>query len=393
MASLAFRAFDADHHYYEAEDAFTRHIEPSMKARCMQWGVVDGRKRFLVAGRVNRFIPNPGFDPGAKPGVLDEYFRGRNPESKDMRGLFGALDPIAPAYRQRDARLASLDAQQLEGCFLFPTLGVGMEQSLKQDPTAAVAAFRAFNRWLEEDWGFAYQNRIFAAPYITLLDVDAAVQQLEWALAKGARIVCMRAGPIAHPHGSRSPADPMFDPFWSRLNEAGITLAYHSGDNGYNKFADEWGVGGDFKSFEYDPLRMCLSPSPIMDTLAALVCHGLFQRFPRIRVATIESGSEWVRPLVKRLAKTYGQLPMQFRSDPVEQFKRHVSVSPYYEDDLERLKATIGAEHILFGSDYPHAEGLAEPTDFIHDLKGYDEDEVRLVMRENAMSLLRPWSA
>jgi predicted TIM-barrel fold metal-dependent hydrolase len=201
----------------------------------------------------------------------------------------------------------------------------------------------------------------------------------------------MRAGPIAHPHGSTSPAHPRFDRFWARVNEAGITLAYHSGDNGYNKFANEWGVGGDFKSFEYDSLRMCLSPSALLDTLAALVCHGLFDRFPGIRIATIESGSYWVAPLLARLKKAYGQLPMQFKSDPVAQLRRHVWVSPYYEDDLERLKDLIGADHILFGSDYPHAEGLAEPTDFLYDLKGYDEDEVRLVMRENARGLLAPW--
>jgi predicted TIM-barrel fold metal-dependent hydrolase len=393
VSHLPFLAFDADHHYYEAEDAFTRHVEPRLRARAMQWAVVDGRKRLLVGGKVNRFIPNPTFDPVARPGVLDEYFRGRNPERKDMRTLFGALDPIDPAYRNRDARIRLLDEQNLEGCLLFPTLGVGMEESLKHDPEAAVAAFAGFNRWLEEDWGFAYRNRIFGVPYFTLIDADAAARQLDRVLAQGAKIICMRAGPVAHPHGSVSPADPKFDAFWARVNEAGITLAYHSGDNGYNKFADEWGVGGEFKSFDYDTLRMCLSPSALLDTLAALICHGLFDRFPRIRVATIESGSYWVEPLLAKLAKAYGQMPMRFQHDPVEQLRRHVWVAPYYEDDLERLKQRIGADHLLFGSDYPHAEGLAAPTDFVHELKGFDEDEVQLVMRENALGLLRPWRA
>jgi predicted TIM-barrel fold metal-dependent hydrolase len=393
MSQLPFRAFDADHHYYEAEDAFTRHVDPRLHARAMQWAVVNGKQRLLVGGKVNRFIPNPTFDPVARPGVLDEYFRGRNPDRKDMRALFGALDPIDPAYRDREARLRLLDEQDLEGCFLFPTLGVGMEESLKHDPQAAVAAFAGFNRWLEEDWGFAYRDRIFGVPYFTLVDAEAAVAQLDRVLAQGARIICMRAGPVAHPHGSTSPADPKFDPFWARVNEAGVTLAYHSGDNGYNKFADEWGVGGEFKSFDYDTLRMCLSPSALLDTLAALICHGLFDRFPRLRVATIESGSYWVEPLLAKLAKAYGQMPTRFQHDPVEQLRRHVWVAPYYEDDLERLRQRIGADHILFGSDFPHAEGLAVPTDFVHDLAGYDEDEVRLVMRENALGLLRPWRA
>lgn len=200
----------------------------------------------------------------------------------------------------------------------------------------------------------------------------------------------MRAGPVAHASGSKSPADALFDPFWARVAEAGIAVAYHSGDAGYNKFAEAWGVGGEFKAFEYDALRLCLSPTPVLDTLAALTCHGLFDRFPRLRIATIESGSDWLAPLLKKLKKAHGQLPFRFRNDPVEQIRRHVWVSPYYEDDLEALKGALGAEHILFGSDWPHAEGLAVPSDFIHDLEGYDPDEVRLVMRDNARALLAP---
>ncbi len=149
-------------------------------------------------------------------------------------------------------------------------------------------------------------------------------------------------------------------------------------------------VGGEFKAFDCDPLRACLSASSIHDTLAALACHGLFERHPRLRVAAIESGSDWVAPLLRKLKKAYGQMPFRFRHDPVEQIQRHVWVSPYYEDDLEALKAAIGADHILFGSDWPHAEGLAVPTDFIHDLKGYDAGEVQLVMRDNARALLAP---
>jgi predicted TIM-barrel fold metal-dependent hydrolase len=96
--------------------------------------------------------------------------------------------------------------------------------------------------------------------------------------------------------------------------------------------------------------------------------------------------------LIKRLKKVYGQMPMFFQADPVEQFKRNVWVAPYYEDDLSGLKDAIGADHVLFGSDYPHAEGLAEPTDFINDCSSFSDSEIQLVMRENAMGLLQPAS-
>src|SRR4051794_3058969 len=178
MPDLGFELFDADNHYYEATDAFPRHLEPAMRKRTMQWAEIDGRTRLLVAGKVNRFIPNPTFDPVARPGSLDDYFRGRNPEAKDVKTLFGSLEPINPAYRNRDARLAVMDEQGLAGCFLFPTLGVGMDSSLHHDPPALVAAFRAFNRWLDEDWGFNYRDRIFAAPMITLVDLDAAIDEV-----------------------------------------------------------------------------------------------------------------------------------------------------------------------------------------------------------------------
>ena len=96
------------------------------------------------------------------------------------------------------------------------------------------------------------------------------------------------------------------------------------------------------------------------------------------------------REEIARFEKAYGQMPFAFRQDPVEAFRRHVWVSPYYEDDLPVLRDAIGAYHILFGSDFPHAEGLAEPTEFVNDLEGYSAAETRLVMRENGLSLTRP---
>jgi predicted TIM-barrel fold metal-dependent hydrolase len=224
-ATLPYRAFDADNHYYEAPDAYTRHLDKKWSSRTMQWAEIGGRQRLLVGGKVNKFIPNPLFDPVAKPGCLYLYFKGENPEHKDIRASFGELEPIHDEYRDRDARLRVMDEQGLEATWLFPTLGVGMEQALVHDPEALVVAFRAFNRWLEDDWGLHYHDRIFSAPYITLVDVDAAVAELEWSIEHGARIVNVRAAPVHTDAGPKSPADPMFDPFWVRADEAGVIVA------------------------------------------------------------------------------------------------------------------------------------------------------------------------
>ncbi len=390
MVTVDYDIFDADNHYYEATDAFTRHLEPGFAKRSMQWADVDGRARLVVGGRINRFIPNPRFDPVARPGCLDEYFRGRSP-ADDIRGAFGELEPIRPEYRDRDARIEVLDRQGMAGCFLFPTLGVGMEEALLNDPDAAHAAFRAFNRWVDDDWGLHYRDRLYGAPYLTLLDPDQALDEARWAVAGGARVVVMRAGPIMAPTGGRSPGDEVYDPMWQVLADAGVTVAYHSGESGYGRYVVDWGESAEFEAFRRTPLYGLLtSDRAIGDTVAALVCHGVFDRHPTLRVATIESGSEWLAPLVKKLAKAHSMTPDAFGSDPVETLRTHVWVAPYYEDDIRHLADTIGSDHVLFGSDWPHAEGLADPRSFVDELDGFSHEEVRLIMRDNAEALSRP---
>ncbi|MEZ5170310.1 MAG: amidohydrolase family protein [Acidimicrobiia bacterium] len=390
MATLAFRPFDADNHYYEATDAFTRHIPKEFAKRGVQWAEVNGRQRLLVGGRLNRFIPNPTFDPVARPGALDDYFRGKVP-GDDIRAAFGDLEPIHPGYREPAARVAMLDDLGLDGAFLFPTLGVGMEDALESDPPAAHAVFHAFNQWLLDDWSFDFEDRLFAAPMISLLDPESAVAEVEWVLERGARVVVMRSGPVRAPEGHRSPGDAVYDPVWARLAEAGVLVAYHSGESGYGFMAEAWGQSAEFEAFRHDSFKQIITGHrPIHDTLAALVCHGVLARFPNLRVATIESGSDWVQPLLRSLGRAHRQRPGQFAEDPIDVFKRQVWVAPFYEDDLVGLRDAIGADHVLFGSDYPHAEGLADPLSFVDDLDGYTDDEIRLVMRENALALSRP---
>jgi hypothetical protein len=234
VAVLDFQVFDADNHYYEPVDAFTRHLDPSMRKRTMQWAEIDGKQRLLVGGQVNRFIPNPTFARVSKPGALADYFRAKDGVG-DLRAAFGELEPIEerPEYRDRDARLQVMDSQGIEATIMLPTLGVGMEAALEHDPEACTAAFSSFNQWLLDDWGYAYEDRIFAAPYLSLIDVDWAVRELDHAADHGARVVLMRPASVWGPGGRRSPGHHDHLRFWDRLQELGLTLVIHGGESSY----------------------------------------------------------------------------------------------------------------------------------------------------------------
>ena len=92
--------------------------------------------------------------------------------------------------------------------------------------------------------------------------------------------------------------------------------------------------------------------------------------------------------LVKHLRKQANQTPWVFTEDPLDTVRRHVWVTPYLEEDLAALAELIGVEQILFGSDWPHGEGVAQPLDFEKELGGFDPHGVQRIMHDNAVDLL-----
>src|SRR5205085_652170 len=138
-------------------------------------------------------------------------------------------------YQQREPRRQVMAEQGVEEIVLLPTFTCGVEEMLCHDIEATTATLRAFNRWLHEEWGFA--GPTIAAPLIGMSDVDAALGEIDWVLGEGARVLLMTPGPVRGPGNERhSPADRRFDPIWSAINDAGVTVAYHAADSGYFRY-------------------------------------------------------------------------------------------------------------------------------------------------------------
>jgi predicted TIM-barrel fold metal-dependent hydrolase len=382
--------FDADNHYYETRDAFTRHMEPRLRDKAIHFRRdASGREQLMVGERPFTFLENLFQDRVAPPGMLREMLRNLDGSSEEP----DVREPLRPEYVERSARLACMDRQGLQSVLLFPTIAVCVEHFMKHDPEQTWANLRAFNRWLDEDWGFDHQGRIFAAPLLSLVDLEQAVAELDWALARGARLVHLRPGPAF----GRSPADPYFDPLWARIHEARIAVAFHVGESGYNELISvQWGQEANAPSHRQSALQWAcfFGDRPIMDTIAALILGNLFGRFPDVRVLSVENGSLWVGYLMKVMDKMKGMgrngpWPGGYvQGRPSEIFKRHVFVSPYHEEDIPALARTIGASQVVFGSDWPHPEGLAEPADFAEELDGLSDAEIAQIMHGNTARLV-----
>ena len=356
--------FDGDNHFYETKDAFTRHLPDRFKP-AIRYVEVDGRTKIAIRGEISEYIPNPTFDVVARPGAQEEYFRIGNPEGKSYRELIGEPMRAIPAFREPGPRMKLMDELGVDRSLMFPTLASLLEERMRDDPELTHAAIHSLNQWMYEEWTFDYQDRIFSTPVITLPILDKAIEELEWVVERGAKVVLIRPAPVPGPRGSRSPALPEFDPFWQRVVELDVLVAMHASDSGYARYKADWTGPGENLPFVLDPFQLMMDKErPITDTMAAFTCHGLLSRFPDLRILSVENGAEWVLPFLHNLAGTYKKMPQAFSEDPVEAFKRNVYVCPFHEDDFEALRDVMGADHLCFGSDYPHPEGLAEPCSF-----------------------------
>lgn len=393
MTAASYPIYDADRHFYEPPEAFLRNLPKKFQGQ-FQYVQVNGRTKLAVGGVLTDYIPNPTFEVVAAPGSHESWYRGNNPEGLSLREMAGKPVPSEAAFHNGDAHLKVMDEQGVYGGLIIPTLASVIEARLNNQPDAIAALFHSLNTWFKEEVGFAYKDRLFPVPMINLADVDTAVKELEFLLASGARVVGIRPAPVPGIHGSRSMGFKEFDPFWARINEAKIFVAMHVSDSGYDQIARWWTAGArnsdEWRPFEKEPFSEILDwmGRPIADSLAALICHGVFDRFPNVRIASLENGSSWLEPLLKRMESIFHKMPKSFTRNPVETFKEHIYVSPFYEDPVEKIADMIGYDRILFGSDWPHPEGMSTPTDFYKDISGVDAQNTQRIMSSNLHDLL-----
>ncbi|MCX4092100.1 amidohydrolase family protein [Nocardia sp. alder85J] len=385
---LPFPVFDADNHMYETQEALTKFL-PDNRKHVIDYVQVRNRTKIVVRGQISEYIPNPTFEVVARPGAQEEYFR-HGSGGKSFREVMGQPMKSIAAFREPGARLEVMNELGLDHALMFPTLASLIEERMKDDPELTHDVIHALNRWMYETWTFNYENRIFATPVITLPIVDRALEELQWCLERGARTVLVRPAPVPGYRGSRSPGLPEFDPFWQAVVEAGIPVSMHASDSGYAEYLNDWEGGSEYLPFKPTAFRMmAVGHRPIEDTLSAMVCHGAFSRNPDLRVLSIENGADWVPNLIHGFESVWKKMPQEFSEHPVEAFKRCTYITPFWEDNFVDIARQMGTDRVVFGSDWPHPEGMSDPISFVDELTGLSDPEKAKIMGGNMLELFK----
>ncbi len=359
---LPYPVFDADNHMYENTDALTKFV-PGEFEGLVKYVDINNRTKIAFKDKISDFIPNPTFARVGPPG-------GSEADPQHRRGI-----PSVDAFFDPEPRLALMKDMGIDRSLIWPTLATGVEERLADDPDAIQVVLRAFNRWMLEHWTYDYEGAMFPTPMISLSVLGEALKELEFVVEHGAKAFLLHTAPVPTWKGRRSFALPEFDPFWEAVQEADIMVGMHQTDSGYQRYTNEWeGFGGsEFRPFgsgipglNGSPafLSLASQKSPIRDGVASIIGHGVATRFPRLRFAPVEFGTEWVRPLVRHIEEVYERSPEIFEEDPMKVFRRNIFVHAFQEPDPAGLAAVIGVDNVMFGSDFPHMEGLADPLSY-----------------------------
>jgi predicted TIM-barrel fold metal-dependent hydrolase len=277
---------------------------------------------------------------------------------------------------------------------MWPTLASVLEERLADDPDATCVVIRALNDWMYEHWTFDYADAIYATPIISLSKIDAAIEELQRVVERGAKAFLIRVAPVPTYKGRKSFALKEFDPFWELVTELDVVVGMHSGDPGYQRYINEWeGTNREFTAFKRTAtpafLALMSEKSPIIDAMASIIGHELATRFPALRFAPVEYPSSGIRPFVAKLRASYERSPVLFEEDPYEVFKRNVWVHAFHEPDPAGLLEILPADHVMFGSDFPHPEGMGDPLAYSEAVEGLPAEDQALIMGGSLARLMK----
>ena len=273
-----------------------------------------------------------------------------------------SYDELLPEeYWSPKARVARLDEWGLDAAVVLPNFGLIWEDQLASDVPALCANLRAHNRWMAE----AQQEgggRLFGVAHLSLLDRSWALEEIRRLGETGIKLAMTAPAPV----DGVALSDPSFDEVWRAFVEADVAPVFHVGN--FRKLFDPAWYEPDPEPG--DPLlnSIFLWAAPAV-AIASMIIYGAFERNPLLRVGVIELTASWVQEFLPTLGGAFEFYSLRHDGPPVElsmppsaYFFRHVRVGAMAYEQPGRLIDVLGDDVFMAGSDWPHAEGIAEPV-------------------------------
>ncbi len=348
------RIIDADTHFMEPPDVYQGHIDPKQRDLALRVERDEKGWPWLTHGK-QRLIRVDSHTPG-HPELIGEQQR-----------RFAAGERWSPAEHeipdpwQPDQRIENLARNGVDASIVFPNFGLGWEHRLSGDRPALFANLAAYNTWLLElmpNCG----DRLFPVATLSLRDLDWFEAEVARCAKGGIKLAMLGAQVV----DGKALAHPDFDRAWAALQDHGVSVCFHVSNIALPLDPAWYALDPESVNKLMDTAFLYLAPAV---ALANLICHGKFEQFPRLRFGVFELSAGWVPGFLMHLdganhfyTQQRGHPLADLRMQPSAYFKRQVRVNAFPVEGAANLMNTVGPEVFMWGSDYPHAEGMAKPS-------------------------------
>ena len=327
-----------DAHLGPPPTLFRDRIEKKYVARLPRVEVIDGRRHLVQEARRPMMLIDD-------PVEGDDLLRAKAGTSTQMLLLGGGTTGAE--------RMAHLDADGIDGEVIFPN-GPGL-MIWAADPEFSQAQCRVWNDWAWETCS-PYKDRCNPAAALATGDLAGAIAEVQRVARMGYRVLTLPSKPIWGPPDAAHPNynQPAFDPLWAAIQDADLAMTFHIATGTDPRVAR--GNGGAVIN------EVVHATSPIMEPVVNLCASGVFERFPRLRFATIEANAGWVPWLMTRMDEVYRKQHMWVRPKlkalPSEYWRANGAASVCDDHSALLLAEPYGLEdNLMFANDYPHHEG------------------------------------
>jgi predicted TIM-barrel fold metal-dependent hydrolase len=375
----SYNVISADSHIVEPPDLYESRIEPKFRSR---------------APRIERHRTRTGQEydawylDGVRVGTIGSVIQaGRRFEDPGSIDFLGVWEDVRKAAYEPHAMLEELEADGVWGACLQPSQGLFWYRLPDSELLSALC--RAYNVWIT-DFCRAAPGRFKGIGMLNVDDVDDACQELERCAELGLAGAFIPVYPVAErPYRHAS-----YDRLWWTAQDLEMPLLLHVATM-------RGGIPGSEFTIDINQLTaagLANSDYWMRYSLTAMIFAGVFDRYPRLKVGSVEHETAWVPHWLRQMDFTYRERPALGRAWksrhamlPSEYWQRNMFVE-FMEDDCGiRLRDVIGVDNMLWGNDFPHAESTwPKSREFLDRIfAGAPDEDRRKITADNAARIFR----